>query len=297
MKNQMSITILSSIIVILSAIAAFSGIFSSAGPGPFEIESIRGETVQIYGEGVYRHMSAEVAPQGIAQDFITLIIGIPLVIVSLIYTRKGSLKGRYLLAGTLGYFLVTYLFYLVMGMYNELFLVYTALLGTSFFAFMITLFSFDLNRLPQIFGESVPLKTAGGFLILNALLIALLWLEIVVPPLLDGSIIPIQTEHYTTLIVQGLDLGLLLPLAVAAGILFIRKKPMGFLAAPVYLVFLSILMIALIGKIIAIGLLGQNIIPVVIIIPAIALASITLTTLVLNSIQPEFNSKKIEEGI
>jgi hypothetical protein len=297
MKNQMSITILSSIIVILSAIAAFSGIFSSAGPGPFEIESIRGETVQIYGEGVYRHMSAEVAPQGIAQDFITLIIGIPLVIVSLIYTRKGSLKGRFLLAGTLGYFLVTYLFYLVMGMYNELFLVYTALLGTSFFAFMITLFSFDLNRLPQIFGESVPLKTAGGFLILNALLIALLWLEIVVPPLLDGSIIPIQTEHYTTLIVQGLDLGLLLPLAVAAGILFIWKKPMGFLAAPVYLVFLSILMIALIGKIIAIGLLGQNIIPVVIIIPAIALASITLTTLVLNSIQPEFNSKKIEEGI
>lgn len=297
MKNQTSITILSSIIVILSAIAAFSGIFSSAGPGPFEIESIRGETVQIYGEGVYRHMSAEVAPQGIAQDFITLIIGIPLVIVSLFYTRKGSLKGRYLLAGTLGYFLVTYLFYLVMGMYNELFLVYTALLGTSFFAFMITLFSFDLNRLPQTFSESVPLKTAGGFLILNALLIALLWLEIVVPPLLDGSIIPIQTEHYTTLIVQGLDLGLLLPLAVAAGILFIRKKPIGFLAAPVYLVFLSILMIALIGKIIAIGLLGQNIIPVVIIIPAIALASITLTTLVLNSIQPDLNSKKIEEGI
>ena len=287
MRNQKSITVLTSVIILLSAIAALTGVLSSGGPGSFEYESIRGETVQIYGKGVYRHMSAEVAPQGIAQDVVTLIIGLPLLLFSLVYARKGSLKARFILAGTLGYFLVTYLFYLVMGMYNVLFLVYAALLGTSFFAFTTTLFSFDLNRLPQAFSKSVPVKTAGGFLILNALLIALLWLEIVVPPLLDGSIIPVETEHYTTLIVQGLDLGLLLPLAVAAGILFIQKKPIGFLAAPVYLVFLSILMIALIGKIIAIGLLGQNIIPVVFIIPAIALTSITLTVLVLNGLQQQ----------
>jgi hypothetical protein len=291
MKNQKSITILTCSIVLLSAVAALTGIFSSGGPGSFEYESIRGETVQIYGEGVYRHMSAEVAPQGIAQDFVTLFIGIPLLLLSLFLARKGSLKGRFILAGTLGYFLVTYLFYLVMGMYNVLFLVYAALLGTSFFAFTITLFSFELNRLPQTFSESVPIKTAGGFLILNALLIALLWLEIVVPPLLDGSIVPVQTEHYTTLIVQGLDLGLLLPLAVVAGVLFIQKKPIGFLAAPVYLVFLSILMIALISKIVAISLLGENIIPVVFIIPAIALASITLATLILNSIQSQMDRK------
>ena len=242
-------------------------------------------------------MSAEVAPQGIAQDVVTLIIGIPLLFFSLLYTRRGSLKGRFILAGTLGYFLVTYLFYLVMGMYNPLFLVYTALLCTSFFAFMVTLFSFDLNELPQIFTESVPVKSVGEFLILNAIFIALLWLEIVVPPLLDGSVIPVQAEHYTTLIVQGLDLGLLLPLAVAAGILFIQRKPIGFLAAPVYLVFLSILMIALIGKIIAIGLLGQNIIPVVFIIPAIFLVSITLTVLVLNGIKSPIENSPKSEGI
>lgn len=285
MKNQKTITILTFFIVLLSGIATFTGIFSSAGPGTFEYESIRGETLQIYGEGVYRHMSAEVAPQGIAQDYITLFTGIPLLVLSLIYARNGSLKWRFVLAGTFGYFLVTYLFYLVMGMYNVLFLVYAGLLGTSFFAFLLTLLSFDINSLPQYFSESVPVKTAGGFLIVNALLIALLWLEVVVPPLLDGSIIPVQAEHYTTLIVQGLDLGLLLPLAVVAGVLFIQKKPIGFLAAPVYLVFLSILMIALIAKIIAMGLLGQNIIPVVFIIPVIALVSITLSILVLSGIQ------------
>lgn len=286
MKKEKQITILIGFIVILSGFASLSGIFSSGGPGSFEYESIRGETVQIYGEGLYRHMSADVAPQGIAQDYVTFFLAIPLLLLSLFFARNGSLKGRFILAGTLGYFLVTYLFYLVMGMYNELFLIYTALLGTTFFAFILTLFSFDVKRLPTVFNESTPVKTTGYFLILNAIMIALLWLGIVVPPIIDGTIIPTETEHYTTLIVQGLDLGLLLPLAIVSGILFLQRRPMGFLATPIYLVFLSILMLALVSKIIAMGLLGQNIIPVVFIIPAIALISITLATFVLRSIEP-----------
>ncbi len=297
MKQEKQIIILIGFIVILSGFASLSGIFSTGGPGSFEYESIRGETVQIYGEGLYRHMSADVAPQGIAQDYITFFLGIPLLLLSLFYTRKRSLKGRFILAGTLGYFLVTYLFYLVMAMYSELFLIYTALLGTTFFAFILTLFSFEVNRLPTVFNESTPVKTAGSFLILNAIMIALLWLGIVVPPIIDGTIIPTETEHYTTLIVQGLDLGLLLPLAVVSGILFIQKKPMGFLATPIYLVFLSILMLALVAKIIAMGLLGQNIIPVVFIIPAIALTSITFAALVLRSIETHVSDNKKTENI
>src|SRR5690606_11461775 len=75
------------------------------------------------GTGIY---SAEVAPQGIAQDYVTLFPGLPFLWISLAWARKGSLRGRFLLAGVLGYFFVTYLFYLMMGMYNALFLVYAA---------------------------------------------------------------------------------------------------------------------------------------------------------------------------
>src|SRR5690606_12235855 len=100
---------------------------------------------------VYRHMSAEVAPQGIAQDYVTLFAGVPLLIIALFYARRGLIRGRLFLAGVLGYFLVTYLFYLVMGMYNYLFLVYTALLGLSFFAFLLTMFSFRDVDLPAAF--------------------------------------------------------------------------------------------------------------------------------------------------
>ncbi|NBC02350.1 MAG: hypothetical protein GVY20_01455 [Bacteroidetes bacterium] len=284
MKYQKPVTVLVLLITIMAGVASSMGIFSTGGPGPFEYESIRGEAVQIYGQGLYRHMSADVAPQGIAQDYVTLFIAIPFLWISLFWARTGSLRGRFLLAGTLGYFFVTYLFYLVMAMYNILFLLYAALLGISFFGLSLVMLSFDVNELPGQFSENTPVKLSGGFLILNTVAIAMLWLGVIIPPLLDGTIIPQQTEHYTTLIVQGLDLGLLLPLAFVSGVLFIQKKPMGYLLAPVYLGFLCILMAALVSKIIAMGLMGQNIIPVIFIIPAILFAVIICTVLVLRNI-------------
>lgn len=280
MRHVKPVTILVFLIVVGALLATSMGIFSTGGSELQEYESIRGETVEIYGEGIYRHMSAEVAPQGIAQDYVTLFLGIPLLVLSLFWARSGSLKARFLLAGTLGYFLMTYLFYLMMAMYNVLFLVYACLLGTSFFAFTLTLLSFDLKNLSQQFSAKTPVKWTGGFLIFNSLAIGLLWLGVVIPPLLDGTIIPPETEHYTTLVVQGLDLGLLLPMAFLSGVLFIRGKPFGYLLAPVYFVFLSLLMTALSAKIIAMAGLGYNVIPAIFIIPAFVVISIICTVVI-----------------
>jgi hypothetical protein len=285
MKHMKVITILVVLIALLAAVATTTGIMSEDGPGPFHHESVRGEVVTIYGKGVYQHMSAEVAPQGIAQDYVTLLLGIPLLLIALLAARTGSLQGRYLLAGTLGYFLVTYLFYLLMGMYNVLFLVYVCLLATCFFAFIVTLLSFDVQQLPASFLSSAPHRLTGGFLIFQTVAIALLWLSMVVPPLLDRSIIPIQVEHYTTLVVQGLDLGLLLPAGFVAGRLFYKKRPMGYLFAPVYFVFLSLLMTALTAKVIAMAILGYNVVPAIFIIPVFNLLSILSSVWILKNIR------------
>lgn len=284
MKNKRVITVLSIIIIVLSIGAASAGIFSADGPGSYTVETVRGDTVTVYGKGIYKHMSVEVAPQGIAQDYVTLFLGVPLLIIALIWARKDSLKGRYLLAGVLGYFLVTYLFYLVMAMYNVLFLVYVALLGASFFAFALTMLSFNIRKLPSYFGDSMPRMFAGNFLIFNSLAIGLMWLGIVVPPLVNGSGIPTEVEHYTTLIVQGLDLALLLPLSYLSGLLFYRAKPMGYLLAPVYIIFLSLLMTALTAKIIAMGMQGDPILPAILVIPAFGIIAIICSLLIIRNI-------------
>ena len=289
MKQTKTISILVFCIAVIAAAAAAVGIFSHQGPGAYEYESIRGQTITIYGKGLYQHMSAEVAIQGIAQDYVTLFIGVPLLLIALFAARKGSISGRFLLAGTLGYFLVTYLFYLVMGMYNPLFLAYAFLMGASFFAFTLTMLSFDVNKLPLFFAVNTPVKFAGGFLIFNAFSIALLWLSIVVPPLITGIIYPKELEHYTTLIVQGLDLGLLLPLAAVSGVLLIRKIPSGYLLGPVYFIFLSLMMTALTAKVTAMGMEGYNIIPVIFVIPTFNLFAVIFAALLLKNIR---NGKK-----
>src|SRR4051794_15838333 len=111
MKKKTAIRLLVILIVAFASAATTTGIFSNDGRGQYQYKSIRGKTVTIYGKGLYKDMSAEVAPQGIAQDYVTLFIAIPLLVVSFLLASKGSTKGSYLLAGTLGYFLVTYLFY------------------------------------------------------------------------------------------------------------------------------------------------------------------------------------------
>lgn len=57
-------------IIVLSLPATLAGILTSDGPGPGQYESIRCETVFIWGKGIYLHMSAEATPQGIAQDYV-----------------------------------------------------------------------------------------------------------------------------------------------------------------------------------------------------------------------------------
>ena len=286
MKYKQTITGLVFFIALLGIAATTMGIFTTDGTGLYQYQSIRGKTITIYGKGLYKDMSAEVAPQGIAQDYITLLAGVPLLIISLFMARKGSIKSRYVLAGTLGYFLVTYLFYTVMGMYNKMFLTYVVLMGCSFYCFILLLLSFDTKNLDKSFRMSTPVKWPGGFLIFNSIAIGFLWLSIVVPPLLDGSVIPAQVEHYTTLIVQGLDLGILLPAAFICGVLLIKKRALGYLLAPVYLVFLSLLMTALTAKIIAMCVFGYNVIPVIFIIPTFNLISIVSTVALLKNIVP-----------
>ena len=170
-------------------------------------------------------------------------------------------------------------------MYNSIFLAYVTLLSASFYAFFITMQRFKTEHLPELFDADTPTALTGGFLIFNSIAIALLWLSIVIPPLIDGSIIPLQVEHYTTLIVQGLDLAILLPASFISGLLLIRKKPSGYLYAPVYLVFLSLLMSALTAKVIAMSFLGYNVMPAVFIIPAFNLVSVICTIVLMKHIK------------
>lgn len=285
MKNFRIISVLSVITSICGAVAAAAGIFYSTGGESYMHESIRGQQIVIYGRGLYQHMSAEVAVQGVAHDYVILLLAVPVLMISTYLLKNGELKNILFHAGVLKFFFLTYLFYINMGMYNEMFLVYVLITSASFFALALTLLEVEIPNLRKKFSHDLQRKFIGGFLIFLSSAIALLWLQVIITPLLDGTIIPESVEHYTSLTVQGLDLSIFLPIAFISGFLLIKNKSWGFLMSAVTLVFLCFLMTALVAKIIAMALTGINVVPVVFIIPAFLILAVLCSFLFFRKIK------------
>ncbi len=232
MKFKKSISRLVVLIAILALVASLYGMFSSGGNGQHDYKTIHDTNVTIYGNGLYQNDSVSMASQAIAQDIVTLFLGIPLLILSLALFRKELLKGKLLLAGTIAYFLYTYTSYSFLSMFNRFFLIDVLLMSASFFAFVLTMMSFDMDKLSAYFSEKLPVKFVGGLLIFIGTVFGIMWLATVAPTIISGTA-PIVLEHYTTLVIQAMDLGFVVPTAFLAGILLIKRKPFGYLLSTV----------------------------------------------------------------
>ena len=127
----------------------------------------------INGRGLYYCDTVSSATQQQGNDLVTLVVGLPLLAISTWLAFRGSLRGRLLLTGTLGFFLYTYMSMSMLTAYNSLFLAYVALFSLSRYSFILSMMSFDLTDLPQHFSSRLPhgwiaglMFFAGGFLLL-----------------------------------------------------------------------------------------------------------------------------------
>jgi hypothetical protein len=284
-KYTKTISLLVLCIVVLSLAASAYGIFSSQGSGEYQFKSLNGQTVSIYGQGLYKNDSVSMAAQAKGQDIVTMIVGIPLLIVSLYLSRKGLLKGRLLLTGTLGYFLYTYISYSFLSMYNSLFLIDVMLMSVSFYAFTLSMMSFDIQNLSSHFNENLPVKFIGGFLIFTATAIGMMWLGIIIPPLTNGTL-PSSLEHYTTLVIQAMDLGFVVPTAIISGILLIKRKAFGYLLASVVIIKASTMLTAISVMIIEQAYAGVQMgLEALVMFPVFNLLTIVCLVLILRNIK------------
>lgn len=231
-KYKISINILVIGIAILALCASLTGVLSDGAGMQYEFKSINGEVVKILGSGLYENDSVSVAAQGIASDFVTLVLGIPLLLISLYFANKNSYRARLLLTGTLGFFLYTYMSYTFLWMYNKFFIVYVALMTLNLYAFILSMMSFDLENISSHFKKELPVKILSGFQFFVAFAIGMLWLGRIAPSISSGAV-PVGLEHYTTLVIQGMDLGIVVPTAVLSGVLLIKRKPFGYLLSSV----------------------------------------------------------------
>jgi hypothetical protein len=209
------------------------GLFYKTPGEPYPYTNHRGETVMINGHGLYYYDTVSSAAQMQANDLVALVLGLPLLVISTWLAFRGSLRGRLLLTGTLGFFLYTYMSMAFLTAYNALFLVYVALFSLGLFAFILSMMTIDLETLPARFSERLPRGWIAGLLFFVGGFLLLAWLGRIIPPLLQNLTPPL--ENTTTLVIQAMDLGLIVPLALVSAVLLLRRSAWGYLLASVAL--------------------------------------------------------------
>lgn len=234
MKNIKTICALVIMILILSATVSIIGILTSQNPENYTFTAITNESVTIYGTGIYKNDSVSVVAQGIASDMVTLFLAIPATAIALYLSNKNSFRAQLTLTGLIGYFLYTYTSYTFLWSYNPFFIVYTALMSLSLFAFIMAMTSFELTTITQRFSDKFPIKLISGYLIAISIMLALLWLGKLAPTF--GGAVPVGLEHYTTLVIQGMDLGFIVPAGLITACLLIKRSALGYLLSGVLIV-------------------------------------------------------------
>jgi hypothetical protein len=241
MKQQPALTWLVPLIAVLALLAAGSGLFTPADGNLISFTTVRGETVKVWGQGLYKYDTPIGATGFMSADVITLTLAIPMLVISFLMYRRSSVKGALLLAGALSYFLYNYTSMGFGAAYNNLFIVYTLIFSASMYGLILLLLSFDLKSLPAHFGTALPRNGIGIFLIVSGIILSLIWLVLSIIPALLASKAPPEAYYYTTFTTGIIDIGMIAPALILGGVLIRRGTPFGYLLASTMLIFTCIL--------------------------------------------------------
>lgn len=203
----------------------------------------------VFRSSLYRDNPSLLA-QAIGQDFISLVVVLPTLIISAIIAGRGSLRARLVWLGALAYLVYTYASFAFDIRFNSLFLVYVALLGCSLYALIGGLSTPNMAGIKTYFTEKTPVKAVSIYLAIIAVLFYFMWLSEIVPALIAGQIPQnIQDSGTPSNAVYVLDMAWILPAFGIAAVNLWRRKDLGYALAGALLSFLMLLILAIVGMV------------------------------------------------
>lgn len=243
------------LIALLAVLTAGVGLLAPGGEGPFTFTNVYGQTVEMYGRGLY-HNDSLIAGAGFrGVDVVTLLVALPLLLAAYASARRGSQNGQIVLIGALFYFLYNGASMTFAAMFNSLFLAYVALFSASLFATILALITFDVHALARRVQPGMPHRGMAVFAFVAGIGTLILWMSEVVGPLLAGTA-PALIGPYTTMFTHGFDSAVITPAAVVTGVLLLRRSAPGYLLIAPIMIFCTLIGVVVIGQTIAQALAG-----------------------------------------
>lgn len=184
----------------------------------------------LYFPGQYRD-AAWIRATWFGNDWITLTVGAPLLVVSLLLARRGSLRGLLLWLGMLGYGAYNYAYYLLGAALNAFFPLYVVAVVLSVVALILTLSRTDVALAAARFRPETPLRMIGGYFAFVAMGLTCVWTGMWAAYVFAGRPTPVEPEAFK--LVAALDLALMVPALAVGGVLLWRRNAWGYVIAAI----------------------------------------------------------------
>ncbi|ADZ09080.1 hypothetical protein Metbo_0829 [Methanobacterium lacus] len=214
----------------------------------------------LFMKNLYKHDTNSIVSQMMGQDIVTLLVAVPLLLISIYLIHGNSMRGRLIWMGTLFYFTYTYASMSFLASYNQLFLVYVAIFSISMYTLLGELVTTKFTGLKSKFNPGKLTKITASFLIFIALMLSLMWLKLIIDSIITGTA-PAALEGYTTLVIQALDLGVLVPFAIISAVLLLKNNEWGYILTSIFLIKATLIGTAILSMIVFMVLNGVYVDP------------------------------------
>jgi hypothetical protein len=175
----------------------------------------------------------------ISQDIISVLAGVILAILSIVFIRRSGNKLFIVMLGLTGHFFYGYGLYSIQGLYTTIYFVYLLIFGLSVFSLVYGLTSFKLEVAKQYRLPGALRKSTGIVLILVVLVFVSLWLAVLIP----NSLKNVRPDAYGVFV---LDLAVIMPALGIVAVKLLRNKAFGNIMAGITLVWILTLILSVV---------------------------------------------------
>ena len=161
-------------------------------------------------------------------DLVTLVVAVPVLVVALMLSARGSVRGRMVWLGALYYMFYNYAFYVLGLPVTGLYLPLIALFTLSAFALALGLGSLDVQVISRAFSFRTPARLISVYMSIWAVIVGGLWISQWVNFVFSGKIPEVNGDQNAYRVIATVDLSFMVSLLVPAACWLWRRRPWGF---------------------------------------------------------------------
>lgn len=172
---------------------------------------------------------AWIAATWYGNDWVTLVLGAPLLVAGMLLAKRGSVRGYLLMLGMLGYGAYNYAYYMLGAAIGVFFPIHIAGVLLAVAAIIVSLAHTDAAEVAGAFRSNTPVRALGGFYVFVGTGLSIVWLGMWAAHVFGGVPTPIAPEQFK--LVAALDVSVMVTALATGGILLWRRNAWGYVLA------------------------------------------------------------------